>query len=83
MKLSTSLKFGFLWITAVFAQVCENGCIEFILGAGTGCQWACNYCANMLNTSNYYFNPPVCTYQTGVGCVGNPQAGVSYNCCSL
>lgn len=83
MKFSTIAVFGILSLTSVFAQLFTNGCIQIVLGAGTGCQWACNYCASMLNTSNYYFNPPVCTYQTGLGCVGNPQAGVSYSCCSL
>ena len=58
-----------------------NGCISFSVSAGTGCAWMCNYCANQLGTNNYYFTNQVCTYQTG-GCVGNPQAGVTYTCCS-
>ena len=41
----------------------------------------CNYCANNLGTNNYYFTNGVCTYQEG-GCVGNPQSGVTYTCCS-
>ena len=88
MKFTTVLKLGFLAFTGVFAQVCKennsftNGCIQFVLGSGTGCAWACNYCANQLGTNNYYFNPPICTYESG-GCVGNPQAGVSYTCCAL
>jgi hypothetical protein len=40
----------------------------------------CNYCANQLGP-NYYFTDQVCTYQ-GTGCVGNPQVGVTYTCCS-
>lgn len=59
----------------------QNSCISFSVGAGTGCQWMCNYCANQLGTTNYYFTNGVCTYETG-GCVGNPQAGVTYTCCS-
>jgi hypothetical protein len=58
-----------------------NNCISFTVGSGTGCAWMCSYCASSLNTNNYYFNPAVCTYQQG-GCVGNPQPGVSYTCCS-
>jgi hypothetical protein len=61
--------------------VSQNNCISFSVGAGTGCQWMCNYCANQLGTNNYYFTNDVCTYETG-GCVGNPQAGVTYTCCS-
>ena len=68
-------------LTASLANTCVNGCISFTLASGTGCAWMCNYCANMLGTSNYYFTDSVCTYQPG-GCVGNPVAGVSYTCCS-
>ena len=76
--------------TSVSASSCElleqtitpqNNCINFSVTAGTGCQWMCNYCANQLGTTNYYFTDGVCTYETG-GCVGNPQAGVTYTCCS-
>ena len=59
----------------------SNGCITFSVSQGTGCAWMCNYCANQLGTSNYYFTDGVCTYQTG-GCVGNPIAGKQYTCCS-
>ena len=59
----------------------QNKCISFTIGLGTGCDWMCSYCASSLNTSSYYFNPAICTYQSG-GCVGNPQPGVSYSCCS-
>jgi hypothetical protein len=58
-----------------------NGCVNFSVGQGTGCQWMCEYCASQLGTSNYYFTTDVCKYQTG-GCVGNPQPGVTYTCCS-
>jgi hypothetical protein len=60
----------------------QNNCINFSVGSGTGCAWMCNYCATNLGTNNYYFTNGVCTYQEGVGCVGNPQAGVTYTCCS-
>lgn len=42
----------------------------------------CNYCAVALGTNNYYFTTDICTYQQGVGCVGNPQTGVTYRCCA-
>jgi len=58
-----------------------NGCVNFSVGQGTGCQWMCEYCASQLGTPNYYFTTDVCKYQTG-GCVGNPQSGVTYTCCS-
>ncbi len=61
--------------------VVSNNCIRFSVGPGTGCAWMCSYCANSLGTNNYYFTDGVCTYQTG-GCVGNPQTGVTYTCCS-
>jgi hypothetical protein len=60
----------------------NNGCISFSVSQGTGCQWMCNYCATNLGTNNYYFTDNVCTYETGVGCVGNPLAGKLYTCCS-
>ena len=60
----------------------SNGCITFSVSQGTGCQWMCNYCSNQLGTNNYYFNDNVCTYETGVGCVGNPIAGKQYTCCA-
>lgn len=60
----------------------QNNCINFSVGSGTGCSWMCTYCANTLGTNNYYFTDGVCTYQEGVGCVGNPQTGVVYTCCS-
>ena len=59
----------------------QNNCINFSVGAGTGCAWMCSYCEQQLGTTNYYFTDGVCTYETG-GCVGNPQVGVTYTCCS-
>jgi hypothetical protein len=59
-----------------------NNCIQFTVNSGTGCNWMCNYCSNILGTSNYYFLDSICTYQQG-GCVGNPIAGNIYTCCSL
>ena len=59
----------------------QNNCVSFSVSQGTGCAWMCSYCANSLGTNNYYFTTGVCTYQSG-GCVGNPQAGVTYTCCS-
>ncbi len=59
----------------------QNNCVSFSVGPGTGCAWMCTYCAGALGTNNYYFTDGVCTYQTG-GCVGNPQTGVTYTCCS-
>ena len=60
-----------------------NNCVQFTVGSGTGCQWMCNYCADQLGTFNYYFPDSVCTYQSGIGCVGNPVAGKTYSCCSV
>jgi hypothetical protein len=59
-----------------------NGCITFSVSQGTGCNWMCNYCSNQLGTNNYYFTDNVCTYESGVGCVGNPQQGKQYTCCA-
>ena len=87
-----ALVLGFLASVSVSAPVSHenytqvgitpmNNCIQFSVGAGTGCDWMCNYCANQLGTFNYYFTDGVCSYQTG-GCVGNPVAGKTYSCCS-
>jgi len=59
-----------------------NNCVSFSISSGTGCQWMCSYCANSLGTNNYYFTDNVCSYQSG-GCVGNPQSGKTYTCCSV
>ena len=58
-----------------------DNCVSFSIGPGTGCAWMCSYCANALGTNNYYFADGICTYEQG-GCVGNPQTGVTYTCCS-
>lgn len=60
----------------------KNSCISFSIGPDTGCAWMCNYCASQLATSGFYFTDGVCSYK-GQGCVGNPQVGVQYTCCSL
>lgn len=59
-----------------------NACVNFQVGAGTGCDWMCNYCANQLGTNNYYFTTGVCSYQSG-GCVGSPSTGTTYTCCAV
>ena len=75
-----------LFVSSFANDVCdsniENGCVSFSVSSGTGCAWMCNYCANQLGTNNYYFTDGVCTYQEGIGCVGNPIAGKIYTCCS-
>lgn len=63
--------------------VASNQCVQFSVSAGTGCAWMCNYCASQLGTNNYYFTDGVCTYQEGVGCMGNPMAGKTYTCCAV
>ena len=81
---------SFANVNSVRDEACElnkritkaNNCIQFSVTSGTGCAWMCNYCANQLGTNNYYFTDGVCTYQEGVGCVGNPIAGKTYSCCS-
>jgi hypothetical protein len=60
----------------------SNNCYTFTVGQGTGCQYLCNLCSNQLGTDNYYFTDNVCTYDSGLGCVGNPLAGKQYTCCA-
>jgi hypothetical protein len=87
MKLYTRFVYSTLYLSTVVAQSCNfllsNGCVSFAVSAGTGCAWMCQYCANALGTNNYYFTDSVCTYQQGTGCVGNPQVGKTYTCCSV
>ena len=59
----------------------QDNCVSFTVSQGTGCSWMCEYCQNELGTTNYYFTDGVCNYEEG-GCVGNPQVGVTYTCCS-
>ena len=89
-KLFSLLVFAFATVSSASYEKCglvepsivpKNNCISFSVGSGTGCDWMCSYCANQLGTNNYYFTTGVCAYQTG-GCVGNPQSGVTYTCCS-
>ena len=65
----------------IISEDSENStCIQFTVGQGTGCDWMCNYCANQLGTTNYYFTDSVCVWQS-TGCTGNPVAGKTYTCC--
>jgi hypothetical protein len=73
---------GLVGLTTATNSTHAANCVSFSVGQGTGCAWMCQYCATELGTSNYYFTTPVCAYQTG-GCIGNPQAGVTYTCCAL
>lgn len=86
MKLFTTLFAAFAAATATRTSTSTNtivdGCVSFSVSGGTGCAWMCNYCAGALGTNNYYFTTDVCTYEEGVGCVGSPQAGVTYTCCA-
>jgi hypothetical protein len=86
MRYFTSLILLLLTVVNGQNEVCKvtpaNNCVTFTVSQGTGCSWMCNYCANQLGTNNYYFTDNVCTYQQGVGCIGNPIAGKSYTCCS-
>lgn len=84
MKLLRSLFLFFLTISNTNSQsqnCSSNNCISFTVGEGTGCEWMCSYCANQLGTNNYYFTTDVCKYETG-GCIGSPQVGELYTCCS-
>ena len=88
MKLLKSF-ISFLTMTIInaneFCKVKEkysNQCVQFSVSSGTGCDWMCSYCANQLNSNNYYFTDNICTYKQNVGCVGNPIAGKTYTCCS-
>ena len=86
MKYLSSLFFALCAVVNSQKEVCNvvpsTHCVTFTVTQGTGCAWMCSYCANQLGTNNYYFTDNVCTYQEGVGCVGNPYAGKSYTCCS-
>ena len=82
MKLLAAIVGAFALAKTFAAAEQTVECVDFSVGAGTGCAWMCNYCATTLGTDNYYFTTDVCTYQEGVGCVGSPQAGVTYRCCA-
>lgn len=48
---------------------------------GSSCAYMCQWCAEQLGTSNYYWQDSVCTWN-GSGCTGiTPQAGIPYTCC--
>lgn len=85
------MKFSYLFLSILSLvhsdkKICKDiikvdNCISFTVGEGTGCLWMCEYCQNNLDTTNYYFTDGVCKYEEN-GCVGNPQAGVTYTCCA-
>lgn len=85
MKIVHSLVFALQFLSTLvngeYSKDSPNNCITFSVGPGTGCAWMCNYCATELGTNNYYFTDGVCSYAPG-GCVGSPQVGVDYTCCS-
>ena len=87
MNILKSILLIFVSVVNANEEICfttqSNNCITFSVSQGTGCAWMCNYCATQLGTNNYYFTDNVCTYQQGIGCVGNPYADVSYTCCSV
>jgi hypothetical protein len=64
------------------STISSNNCYTFTVGQGTGCQYMCSLCSNQLGTDNYYFTDNVCTYDAGIGCVGNPLSGKQYTCCA-
>lgn len=80
--LANGLSSDFQTDSCVNDETPANNCISFSVGSGTGCQWMCSYCEQSLGTTNYYFTDGVCKYQTG-GCVGTPQLGTTYTCCSV
>lgn len=82
MKLFAAVLSLFAAVNATEVTKASNGCVSFSVSSGTGCAWMCNYCAGALGTNNYYFTTDVCKYEQGTGCVGNPQAGVTYTCCA-
>ena len=83
MKFSLISFLSFISLVISQEKECSNQCVSFTVGSGTGCEWMCNYCATTLGTSNYYFTDNVCSYESGVGCVGQPIAGKQYTCCSM
>jgi len=72
--------FKFLSLLFLAVTASGNNCATFQVASGTGCAWMCSYCATKVGPS-YYFTTDVCTYEAG-GCVGNPQTGVDYTCCT-
>lgn len=72
----------FSGLAAPVSAVPSNNCYTFTVGQGTGCQYMCNLCSSQLGTDNYYFTDNVCTYESGVGCIGNPQQYKQYTCCA-
>ena len=60
----------------------NSPCVSFSVSHGTTCNDMCKFCEKNLGQKWFYFTDNVCTYQQGIGCVGNPLAGVSYTCCS-
>ena len=56
-------------------------CITFTIGEDTGCQYMCDYCAENLGTTNFYFTDWICKNKNGM-CSGEPTPWETYTCCS-
>ena len=82
MNFKTAIIYGLLFVGTTTAKLISYSCVSFTIAAGTGCAWMCQYCSEALGTNNYYFTNGVCSYQSN-SCVGNPQTGVTYTCCSV
>lgn len=59
----------------------NDHCITFTIGEETGCQYMCDYCAENLGTTNFYFTDWICKNKNGM-CSGDPTPWETYTCCT-
>lgn len=81
MKLSNL----FLSLMSIFTnkkhKTADEYCITFTIGEDTGCQFMCDYCAENLGTTDFYFTDWICKNKNGM-CHGDPTPWETYTCCT-
>ena len=80
MNLLTIL-YSFIYITSDKKRLGDQDCITYTIGEGTGCQFMCDYCAENLGTTNFYFTDWICQNKNGMRS-GTPTAWETYTCCT-
>lgn len=76
-----SLIFSYLAIFQKKTKQNDEYCITFTIGEDTGCQYMCDYCAENLGTTDFYFTDWICKNKNGM-CSGDPMPWETYTCCT-
>ncbi len=76
-----NLLVSFIYMFSDKKKLSNEDCITFTIGEDTGCQYMCDYCAENLGTTNFYFTDWICKNMNGM-CTGEPTSWETYTCCT-